>query len=174
MILRLPIEGQGVRHSQAARRPIARRPAARRPIRRRPIARRPIASRRGVTLLELIVVIALLGLILAIAAPAFILPRPTRESELTTVLATARRAAILRGEPVTVAFVDGGTWQIDGDATPTGAPIATGKLGSPIGSFRIHVSPMGTCVTEAAGTNAAEWNALECRFGRAPAELPSR
>ena len=131
--------------------------------------------RRGVTLLELIIVIALLGLILGIAAPAFIVPSPKRQSELATVIATAKRAAILRGEPVTLAFVDGGAWQIDGDATPTAASIASGKLDSSVGSLRIHVSPMGTCIVESfASTNAVEWNALDCRFGREAVERAPR
>ena len=156
LILRSLIEGQGVRHSQ-----------------------RPRLSprlRRGVTLLELIVVIALLGLILGIAAPAFIVPSPKPQSELATVIATAKRAAILRGDPVTLAFLESGVWQIDGEATPTAAaPIATGKLGAAVGAFRIHVSPMGTCIVgNTVATNVAEWNALDCRFGREPEERAPR
>jgi len=128
-----------------------------------------------VTLLELIVVIALLGLILAIAAPAFVVPTARPESELTTVVATARRAAIVRGEPVTLAILESGAWRIDGDATPTASPIATGKLAASVGVLRIRVSAMGTCVADPVTTqDAADWNALECRFGRAPAERPSR
>jgi prepilin-type N-terminal cleavage/methylation domain-containing protein len=154
LVGRCLIEGQGVRH--------------------RTTLRSPIAPRRGVTLLELIVVIALLGLILAIVAPAFIVPSPKRESELATALATARRAAILRGEPVTLAFRDE-VWEIDGDAMPAAAPIATGRLGASVGSFRVHVSPMGTCVTAAVGpSNSAEWNALDCRFSRETAERAPR
>lgn len=144
-------------------------------VRQSPTAARRIAPRRGVTLLELIVVIALLGLILAIAAPAFIVPTPRPESELTTVAATARRAAIVRGEPVTLSLVASGAWTIDGDATPTASPIATGKLAAALGAIRIRVSPIGTCVVDPLPTQtAADWNALECRFGREPAERPAR
>jgi prepilin-type N-terminal cleavage/methylation domain-containing protein len=130
--------------------------------------------RHGMTLLELIVVIALLGLILAIAAPAFIVPGAPAESELTTVVATARRAAIVRGEPVTLALIDDGAWRIDGDASPTASPIASGKLAASVGAIRIRVSPMGTCVADAPGVTTADWNALDCRFGREPAERPAR
>jgi prepilin-type N-terminal cleavage/methylation domain-containing protein len=127
--------------------------------------------RRGLTLLELIVVIALLGLILAIAAPTFIVPSPQRDSELTTVLAAARRAAILRGEPVTLAFDGSGGWRIDGDATPTASPIATGKLGSSVGQLRVRVSAVGTCVIDpGASAPVADWNPLDCRVGVARGE----
>jgi prepilin-type N-terminal cleavage/methylation domain-containing protein len=141
------------------------------------VRHRPSAPRcsipRGVTLLELIVVIALLGLILAIAAPAFIVPSASHDSELTTVLGTARRAAILRGEPVTLAIDSTGGWRLDGDATPAAPPIATGTLGSSVGRLRIRVSPIGTCVADpAGGAPVVDWNALDCRMGVARAEAP--
>lgn len=120
--------------------------------------------RRGVTLLELIVVLALLGLVLAIAAPTFIVPSERQESELAKLVGSARRAAILRGEPVTV-VLDGNAWRIDGDANPAAPPIATGSIGSPVGTFRLHVSPIGTCIAESDDEAAVPtWNALECRI----------
>jgi prepilin-type N-terminal cleavage/methylation domain-containing protein len=121
------------------------------------------SSRRGVTLLELIVVLALLGLVLAIAAPAFIVPTPPRASDLGAALATARRAAILRSEPVTLAIDAAGVWRVDGDASPGAPPIATGTIGSRIGRMRVRVSPVGTCVPEPTdGVRLPDWNALGC------------
>ena len=123
---------------------------------------------RGVTLLELIVVIVLLGLVLAIAAPSLIAPKPSRESELATVLGTARRAAILRGEPVTLSFDDAGAWRIDADANAGASPIASGKLVSPPGQLRVRVSVIGTCVGEPSANSAnVDWNAVDCRLAPA-------
>jgi type II secretory pathway pseudopilin PulG len=121
-----------------------------------------------VTLLELIVVIALLGLILAIAAPAIVFPSEKKESELTTIIGAARRAAVLRGEPVTLT-VAGAAWRIASDAAPSAAPIAAGSLASSLGTFRVHVSPLGTCLPDADnGAGSSNWNALDCRFASGP------
>jgi prepilin-type N-terminal cleavage/methylation domain-containing protein len=96
-------------------------------------------SRRGVTLLELIVVLALLGLVLAVAAPAYIVPATTSISDLGSSLATARRAAVLRGEPVTLTVDNAGAWRVDGDASPTAPAIATGRFASTVGRLRVRV-----------------------------------
>lgn len=116
------------------------------------------------TLLELIVVLALLGLVLAIAAPSFILPSPAPASELSQVLDKARRAAVLRGEPVTLAFDTDGTWRVDGDATPAAPPVVTGTLHAPVGRLRVRISSLGTCVPEPMDGGAAvpSWNAVGC------------
>lgn len=115
------------------------------------------------TLLELIIVVALLGLVLAVAAPAFIVPATTSTSDLGSSLATARRAAVLRGEPVTLTIDDSGAWRVDGDASPTAPSIATGTLASTGGRLRVRVSPLGTCIPEPVdGTRVPDWNALGC------------
>jgi prepilin-type N-terminal cleavage/methylation domain-containing protein len=123
-----------------------------------------IARRRGVTLLELMVVLALMGLVLAIAAPAFITPRSNPSGGLPDVVATARRAAILRAEPVTLAIDSTGTWEIDGDATRNAPPIATGTLTGSGMALRVRVSPMGTCIPDGPVARSGEWNALDCRL----------
>jgi hypothetical protein len=116
-----------------------------------------------VTLLELIVVLALLGLVLAVAAPAFIVPAATSISDLGSSLATARRAAVLRGEPVTLTVDDAGAWRVDGDASPMAPAIATGRLDSTVGRLRVRVSPLGTCIPEPVdGARVPDWNALGC------------
>lgn len=110
---------------------------------------KPQGSRRpGATLLELIVVLALLGLLLAIAAPAFIVPNEKSEPNVAAVVATARRAAILRAEPVTLTFEENGAWRVDSDATPGTSPIATGRLASSTNGVRIRISPLGVSVPE--------------------------
>lgn len=123
------------------------------------------SSRRGVTLLELIVVLALLGLVLALAARAFIVPTSTPRSDLDAALTTARRAATIRGEPVTLTLDEAGAWRVDGDASPSAPPIATGRVGAPVGRLRVRISPLGTCVPEPQdGVRLPDWNALGCGF----------
>jgi hypothetical protein len=116
-----------------------------------------------VTLLELMVVLVLLGLVLAVVAPAFIVPAAASTSDLASSLATARRAAVLRGEPVTLTVDDTGAWRVDGDASPTAPAIAMGRLASTVGRLRVRFSPLGTCVPEPVDrARVADWNALGC------------
>jgi len=98
------------------------------------VAHRACVQRNGVTLLELIVVLALLGLILAIAAPSFTLPPIRSENPMTASLVAARRRAVIRGEPVTVS----------------------------INGTRVHVTPLGTCIPETTSHTTAPWDAIGC------------
>jgi prepilin-type N-terminal cleavage/methylation domain-containing protein len=120
-------------------------------------------SRAGVTLLELIVVIAMLGLLLAVAAPAFIVPTADGRTDLAAVLAAARRAAVLRGEPVTLSVDEAGAWVLTGDAAPAAPAIATGSLEATSGRLRVRVSPLGSCIPETApGVPPQDWSAAGC------------
>jgi prepilin-type N-terminal cleavage/methylation domain-containing protein len=125
--------------------------------------RSPAHSRPGVTLLELIVVLALLGLLLAVAAPAFVIPSEKKESELAVVLAAAQRAAILRAEPVTLIVSENGNWRVDSPSTANTSPIATGTLARSAGGLRVQISPLGTCVATEGASSLPNWNALQCR-----------
>ena len=105
---------------------------------------RAVASRRGVTLLELIIVLALLGLMLAIAAPLFTWPA---ENIPLSTLKSARRQAVLRGQPV----------------------IAT------VYGTRVHVTPLGVCIPEASpNATRATWDAIGCTASGEPAEAAPR
>jgi prepilin-type N-terminal cleavage/methylation domain-containing protein len=69
---------------------------------------------RGVTLVELIVALALLGLILGISGMALTSLRPSPGSERVRVLATARSRAIRTGQQVRVS--------VDSPVTGSGIP----------------------------------------------------
>lgn len=78
---------------------------------------RPVALgfRRGVTLLELLVVVVLLGLGAALVAPALRVSGRPQLDPLQEALQAARRDAVRRGETVQVRR-DDGQW----DVTPAG------------------------------------------------------
>ena len=128
--------------------------------------------RRGATLLELIVVLALLGLAIAVAAPAFVFPSEKKETNLSVVLATARRSAILRAEPMTLIVDRSGDWRLDSPATAGASPIATGTLDRSPGALRVQVSPIGTCIATDGSSNLPGWNPLECRTDPAVERAP--
>jgi Tfp pilus assembly protein FimT len=122
-----------------------------------------------VTLLELIVVLALLGLVLAIAAPSFIVPNTGESSELRHAIDAARRAALLRGEPVTLSLARDGSWHVDSDGSSSAAPIVVGSLRGPTTPLRVRVSPLGTCIPEAVdGSTVPAWDATACSPARVP------
>ena len=63
----------------------------------------------------------MLGLLLAVAAPVFIVPAADSRSDLAAVVAAARRTAVLRAEPVTLSVDDAGVWVL-GACVPETTP----------------------------------------------------
>lgn len=136
---------------------------------------RHFRARRGVTLLELIVVLALLGLVVAIAAPSFIAPSARDDSELGHAVDVARRAALLRGEAVTLSLARDGSWRVDSDVSPNTSAIAVGSLRGPTTPLRIRISPIGSCVAESVdGSPMPSWNATTCSAATMPNQGASR
>jgi prepilin-type N-terminal cleavage/methylation domain-containing protein len=111
----------------------------------------------GVTLLELLVVLTLLGLAAALAAPAFLTPGPPAGEQgaaLGAPLRAARDNAIRRAETLYLTVSATGRWRLD-TPSDTAAPLATGAArdyaGPPI---TVVVSPLGTCGLDAASAAA--------------------
>lgn len=124
---------------------------------------RVLTHRHGVTLLELIVVLALLGLVLALVAPSFLVPDIGRRNGLADAIATARRSAVLRAESITLTVDEAGRWEARGNAFPETPAIAAGTIATPIGRLRVHLTPLGGCVLELAAGTTMSWDAVRCR-----------
>jgi len=119
---------------------------------------RSLAGRRGFTLMELMVVLAMLAIAAAVAAPAL---RPPRErsagaaaDSLLHVLARARAGAAARGTLVRVEVRAGdGAWVVAGAAGDGGEDtLAAGELplpadgrllAGPAGAARVSFEPAG-------------------------------
>ncbi|MEP6506779.1 MAG: type II secretion system protein [Gemmatimonadales bacterium] len=98
---------------------------------------------RAFTLIEMVVVLAVMGIALAVVAPSMILPR--RTTDIGTVVADARNAALRRSELVTLAIAPDGKWSIY-SARSGSAPLLSGRLNQPDGFLlRIDISPLGLC-----------------------------
>ncbi len=123
------------------------------------------AAARGYTLIEILVVLIVMGLAAALVAPAFI-PRGKEQGALQALTERARVIAIRRGEGVSLHIESSGTWRIDGLASATEGPLATGYLPQPpVSSVTLVFSPLGTCGPDAESTVAAQalgLNPLTC------------
>ena len=85
--------------------------------------------RTGFTLLELVVVLAILGLGMAVVAPSLVLRSPSPEEALQRVVADARRVATRRAQTVTLDIDDNGaspgntSWKGCGELYQPPAPL---------------------------------------------------
>ena len=119
----------------------------------------PLPVRRGVTLLELLVVLVLMGIAAVVVAPALsrpVLPPASGGTDaVAELVASARRAAIRRGEPVRLRLAPDGVWALVADRN--GAVIASGRV--PAGrpddaeTVDVRIDAMGSC-TPAGALNA--------------------
>ena|SRR5438552_14476575 len=100
---------------------------------------------RGFTLVEVLVVIALLGLAVALVAPALI-PSRHEESPLSALIRSARDAATRRQEVLYLRIDRSGSWLLEGTASPSAGVLASGRVEGFAGpSVTLVLSPVGTC-----------------------------
>lgn len=129
--------------------------------------------RAGLTLLELLVVLAILAITTAVVPLAWRTPRASEGSALDALTRNARRDAIRRGEELRLRVDADGAWVL---AARDGTEILeTGRIASPTAALSLRVDALGTCrpgidVASAdvptAGTAAtgASFDMLDCRY----------
>jgi prepilin-type N-terminal cleavage/methylation domain-containing protein len=114
------------------------------------------ATRRGFTLLEIVVVVILMGIAAGLVIPALLPPRRPDGSPLSDLVRSARQTAARRGETLYVTISASGQWRFDGAASVTEGPLATGTIDEyqwPGGT--LVVSPIGTCAFDVRSGDAA-------------------
>lgn len=118
---------------------------------------------RGVTLLELLVALVLLGGMVALVAPAMVTPGPTT-SDVMTVVRTARSAAIARSEPLVLTVGATGEWAVRPLPPDDQRPVLQGTVATPpVRVLRLQVSPLGACIPLATlPPSLAGWDAASC------------
>ena len=123
------------------------------------------SARRAFTLIEMVVVLAIMGIALAIVAPAIVLP--AKESGLASAVSLARNAALRRSEQVDLE-VDSTRWLVYAVRSGT-QPVLKGKLDSAMGGrISIHISPLGLCTVDGAGPEIS-LNPFTCEMSSAAA-----
>ena len=138
----------------------------------------PFRARRGVTLLELLVVLVLMGISAAVVIPALDPPVELRSDSASALVERARRAAISRGEPVRLRIEGDGAWALV--SLRDGVPLAQGEARAeqqPTATslaIDLRIDAMGSCTPAStlvgATGDAVRFDPLVCRFGneRAP------
>ncbi len=125
-------------------------------------------SRRGVTLLELIVALALLAVMASLVAPAMIAPA-RRTSDVAAVIRSARSAAIARAQPLVLRFSEGGEWSLRPLPPHDADALAAGLVTTPKGAFALQLSPFGGCLPLAAlPASLRAWDVASCTATQAP------
>lgn len=120
--------------------------------------------RAGLTLLELLVVLAILAITTAVVPLAWRPSRPTSGSALDALIQAARRDAIRRGEELRLRVDADGAWVL---AARDGTVILeTGRIASPTAAVSLRVDALGTCRPGASGTAVAgaSFDMLACRY----------
>jgi prepilin-type N-terminal cleavage/methylation domain-containing protein len=109
----------------------------------------------GFTLIEMLVVVVLLGVAAALAAPALRSFRPARPA-LGSLISGSRDAAARRGETVYLRIAESGEWRMEGAASSDAGPLATGRVDRfPVLPLTIIVSPLGSCAFDLRSSHAA-------------------
>lgn len=103
----------------------------------------------GYTLLEIAVVLLLIGMAAALAAPVLLRMNPGR-SGFDELIATAREAAVKRGEVLYLRVSTSGQWSLEAASAPTPDPLASGHV-EPVGApLTLVISPNGSCMFDVA------------------------
>ncbi|HEV8364831.1 MAG TPA: prepilin-type N-terminal cleavage/methylation domain-containing protein [Gemmatimonadaceae bacterium] len=123
------------------------------------------ALRNGLTLIEVMIVIAILAIMAAIVYPNVFRPKPTPAATEMTVIEQAKALAIARTERVRVRIERDGTWQIVSDVVPGSTPLASGSLSeAPPQALVLRVTELGAClpVEGATAIEGATVDAVSC------------
>ena len=103
-------------------------------------------ARPAFTLVEMIVVLAVLGIALAVAGPSML--RPVAADSLQSVIDRTRNTALRRAEPVTLVTGADGKWAAYAVRSGT-EPIGSGTVSekNPV-AMRIDISAIGLCTSD--------------------------
>lgn len=125
----------------------------------------PRRRRDGVTLLELVVALTLLGIAAAFTLPSFLWPREATPT-LDAVALYARERAIARAQPLILAVDADGRWTLTA-STADRQSVDSGRVASPGSALAIEVSPLGRCLVHgAAPAVSSTWDVARCTSGR--------
>jgi prepilin-type N-terminal cleavage/methylation domain-containing protein len=115
---------------------------------------------RGVTLLELLIVLTLMGIAAAVVAPSFGARSATPEASRSALVTSARRMAVRRAERLSLRLSQNGAWSVR--TLTDGAVLDSGHVRDALPDAELLLDALGGCVP-ARGTSAGEhFDPLTC------------
>ncbi|MEJ2184668.1 MAG: prepilin-type N-terminal cleavage/methylation domain-containing protein [Gemmatimonadota bacterium] len=115
----------------------------------------------GVTLVELLVVLLVMGLTTALVVPSLIVPEPSREPPVNALLARVVDMAAAREQPLELQVHADGHWQVFADGAREALAEGTfpDRASQP---FVLLVSSLGTCGPEPGASLPFDLDPLTC------------
>lgn len=104
------------------------------------------SPRTGLTLLEVVVTLVVLGLAAALVSPAITPPHPDPDAERSRLIARSRESAVQRAQDLVLVIDSSGAWRLFPAATP--AEGRTGRGLAPQAPLTLRVSSLGGCLVE--------------------------
>lgn len=142
----------------------------------RPSPRRCRRPRRGVTLLEIVIVLSLMGMAAAIVAPVLARRAFTDERADLVALTNARRRAVQRAEPLHFVMQSSGAWRLSGarDAAVidsgtvslASSALASSALADGTSSMDVMIDALGACVPARQASSIQLFDPLSCAVPR--------
>ncbi len=123
--------------------------------------RAALSNRSGITLVELLVVLVVLGLGTALVAPALVFPDDEEPGRYERVLESGVELAAAREQVVRLVVASDGRWSIL--APGQTATLAEGRFDRFQGpAFALAISPLGSCGAEPGSDPPFEVDPLTC------------
>lgn len=120
----------------------------------------PCWLRRGVTLLELLVVLTLMGVAAAVVSPMLSRPSAGQASAADVLIANVRLQALTRAEALRLTVQSNGNWMVH--SARTRLAVDSGSLSVSSTSFAIVLDALGRCIPAHAAVTPSAYDPLLC------------
>ncbi|MDQ6717180.1 MAG: type II secretion system GspH family protein [Gemmatimonadota bacterium] len=107
-------------------------------------------TRRAYTIIEVVIVLMIIGIALAMAAPGFARVTAAPSNSPQQVIGSARHTAIERAQTLTLVIAPDGSWNLAEAAAP-GRELAHGAIDPVPMKVGLTISPAGICVPSERG-----------------------
>lgn len=119
-------------------------------------------AHRGVTLLELLIVLTVMGIAAALVTPMLTLPRAPDSSDAEAIVTRARQLAISRSEGLHVQITADGFWIVR--TFRSRESLDSGRTNGLVVPREFAVDALGSCVPTTAGVTGQAFDPLACRL----------